>query len=126
MRAIRRDLTEEYAIEKGALWRMTILVEGDYTTYGCRGQIRDKEDGELYADFQFEPLITVLRTVNREEVVFTRIMVYLGAPQTMALPTTKPRQFLRYDVEIFHPTDVNIVHRLVLGDVETSPNITLP
>ncbi|MFO0089604.1 MAG: hypothetical protein ACK518_02145 [bacterium] len=123
MRAIRQDLVDNLAIEKGSLWdQMIILIKGDYTSLSCRGQIRDEEDGELYANFQFEPLITV----TRDGEVYTRVRPYLGATRTKSLPTTKPRQFLKYDIELFNALNQDIVYRLALGDVEVSLNITLP
>ncbi len=93
------DLVKDRAIIRGALWDLlTILRQGDLTALQCRGQIRDGEDGELFANFEFEPLTTV----DRDGVIYTRIKPYLGATRTKQIPTTAPRQTWFYDIERKH------------------------
>lgn len=117
------DLVKDRAIIRGALWDLlTILRQGDLTAMQCRGQIRDGEDGELFANFEFEPLTTV----DIDGVIYTRIKPYLGATRTKQIPTTAPRQTWFYDIELYDPLDDDIVYRIIDGTVESRLNITLP
>ena len=117
------DLVKDRAIIRGALWDLlTILRQGDLTAMQCRGQIRDEEDGELFANFEFEPLTTVVR----DGVTYTRIKPYLGATHTRNIPTTALRQTWFYDIELYDPLDDDIVYRIIDGVVESRLNITLP
>jgi len=117
------DLVKDRAIIRGALWDLlTILHQGDLTAMQCRGQIRDGEDGELFANFEFEPLITV----DRDGVIYTRIKPYLGATRTKQIPTTAPHQTWFYDIELYAPLDDDMVYRIIDGTVESRLNITLP
>lgn len=129
-----------YVIQKGTFWNpIVFLVKGDYTAWEPYGQIRNKAGGDLYADFQFEPIILVTKTIGEgeesEEITCSRIKPFLTVSQTSTIPVTptvkegKPliagRNRWEYDIVLQHPTDSEIVLPVVQGLIEINDTVTV-
>jgi hypothetical protein len=136
MKAVQLDLTGDLLIERGSYYRsLSILFLGDYVDWDVFGQIRNKPGGDLYADFQFEPIVLVDRTEGLETKTYSRIVPFLGAGQTLDIPATKAvatgqpiavgRNRWAYDIKIRSPFDSEIVLTVCEGVVEVSDRVTV-
>jgi hypothetical protein len=108
---------------------------GDYTNWSLFGQIRNRPDGDLFADFQFEPIILVDRVEAGVTKTYSSIVPFLHASQTLAIPATKlvstgqvvavGKNRWAFDIVIRNPTNPEIVLPVSEGIVEASDRITV-
>jgi hypothetical protein len=131
------NLIDDLRIERGCFWSpLTILLFGDYTDWELFGQIRDQTGSEsLYADFQFEPIVLVDRVEDEVTKTYSRIVPFLGASQSLAIPPTKiisattpiaiGKNRWAFDIRIRNPDDLEIVLPICEGAVEVSDRVTV-
>jgi hypothetical protein len=131
-----------YAIEQGATFNwLTLVLDGDFTTWAPRGQIRDRyasSGGKVKSTFTFAPLVTGEVTLpNGQKINGTIIRPQLTDEQTTTLDWAESKMVKRsnqkeqaipgrnvwiYDVEMESPSGE--VMRIVEGWVELSLEVT--
>ncbi len=131
-----------YAIEQGATFNwLTLVLEGDFTTWTPRGQIRDRyvdDGGVIKAAFTFPPLALGQATLpNGGSATGTLIRPQLANVQSSALDWLISKMSKRsnskeqaipgrnvwvYDIELQSPTGE--VVRVVEGYIEVVPEVT--
>jgi hypothetical protein len=123
-------------ILQGANFQVIFNYFGDVSNYIPKGQIRTDyafNDGELLAEFGFEPLTYQLITTNNTEEMATIIVAKLSEADTLAIPIPTLRNSIQdklfigtnvyvYDIELRSPSGEVI--RLVQGFVEVLPEVT--
>jgi hypothetical protein len=131
-----------YAIEQGITFDwLTIVIEGDFTRWTPRGQIRDRyaeEGGIVKATFSFAPLILGSAALSTGgNATGTIVKPFLSQAQTKVLNWLAAKMKVRtsereqaipgrniwvYDLELESP-EGNVL-RILEGWVEVSPEVT--
>lgn len=137
------DSQYRYAIEQGATFSWFYFVlDGDYTGYTPRGQIRDKyaaQGGIIKATFIFHPLVYTVTTLpNATQIQGTVVYPHLTSDITKTLdwygsgmktrfsqiePPIPGVNVWVYDIELVSP-DQSTVFRVLQGFVEVSLEAT--
>lgn len=123
MVAQRLNLTGDKRIEQGSLFELAMKINGDYRLWVAQGQVRDKVQGTLLAQFSFTPWVF--------DGTSSGCIIHLSSSVTSAMPPSqlsktrnRDTQLFTYDIELVPPSGSTI--RILEGDVEVSPEVTLP
>jgi hypothetical protein len=129
----------DYSIVQGEYFSFTIYYpDFDFSTWFLQSHIRKTyDDPQILAAFSFQPTVYQLHT-NTAGVskLYSIIIPYLGASQTVLLPVTRSRKselesareggnVWVYDLEAHHPTDSdNVIKIISKSYVEVIPEVT--
>lgn len=113
----RFDLTKQYAIEQGVRYDLTLFYPGDLTAGTVRGQIQDRYDRTVLADWSVGELVYEVAKQR------TKIPLFLTAVQAAAIPCTQSTQWA-YAIEVEMSIGAEPI-RLLRGSVEVTLEIAI-
>lgn len=131
-----------YAVVQNETYNvLTIFYPNEDLTAGTlSGRISDNykdEDQSFTVDFQFEPMVFGMFTINGKPGNYTQIKPFLDCTQTLALPvpprtrnTSSDRVIIGgananvWVYDIFHTDVVGVCRKLARGYVEVVPAVT--